>query len=64
MSRDVIGFRVSPVDVAYAVWLCVTSFWRGRNTEYVLWYIFGPVEKPLTSLSLSWPLLFTRRNYK
>ena len=53
MSRGVIGFRVSPVDVAYAVKLCVTGFFGGAGTPYI-WYIFGPVE-PQFLVSLAPP---------
>jgi hypothetical protein len=45
MSQGVIVFRVSPVDVAYAVGMCVTGFCGGAGSLHI-WYMYGLEETP------------------
>ena len=59
MGRGVIGFRVSPVDVAYAVKLCVTGFLEGPEHRISGTY---SVQWSPNSYSLAPPIY--QRNYK
>ena len=55
MGWGVITFRVSPVDVAYAVGMCVTGFSEGpdRCTSGTC------TARRKLPLNLGWPLLFS-----